>query len=101
LYLLMNEGQLSRQQAVKQLAEMSSDQVAEFLRSRSAEQLLDFFPNWSLGMYHFEQLFLDGSVLPKDGLLAALKDPKRHAQVPVITGTNRDEAKLFLMMDDQ
>jgi para-nitrobenzyl esterase len=44
-------------------------------------------------------LFPDGVVLPKDGWVEAFGRADGWNQVPVITGTNRDEAKLFQLFD--
>ena len=43
----------------------------------------------------------DGIVLPKDSILAALKDKSRHANVPIILGVNKDENKTFNLFDDE
>ncbi|CAN1571900.1 PnbA Carboxylesterase type B [Caulobacteraceae bacterium] len=41
------------------------------------------------------RVIADGAVLPAGGLDAVLGDPAAYNAVPVITGTNRDELKLF------
>jgi para-nitrobenzyl esterase len=43
----------------------------------------------------------DGVTLREGGILAAADDPDGFAQVPLITGTNRDEMKLYLAFDPQ
>jgi para-nitrobenzyl esterase len=52
-------------------------------------------------MYSAPQSFRDGSVLPQDTLYTVFSDPSRYNSVPLITGTNRDEAKLFLAQDPE
>jgi len=100
LSLLMEDGSASsREDARKQVAAMSSTQVAAYLRSKSPQQLIPHYPEVGMGMYLFPQLIRDGHVLPKQDMPSVLANPKRHNIVPVILGTNRDEAKLFLLAD--
>lgn len=74
---------------------MSSEDVRNFMYSRSAEQILEGISG-SAGMYSAPQSFRDGTVLPRDTLYNVFRDPTRYNSVPLITGTNRDELKLFL-----
>ncbi|WP_203292195.1 carboxylesterase/lipase family protein [Maricaulis parjimensis] len=43
----------------------------------------------------------DGVTLREGGILAAAEDPDGFAPVPLITGTNRDEMKLYMVFDPQ
>lgn len=45
------------------------------------------------------RVFLDNYVLI-DSPLELFKDPSRYNSVPIITGSNRDELKMFMMFDD-
>lgn len=74
---------------------MSDDEIREFLYSRSPEQLLAGISGGA-GMYSAPQGFRDGTVLPLDTLYTIFRDPQRYNSVPLITGSNRDEMKLFL-----
>jgi para-nitrobenzyl esterase len=74
---------------------MSSDEIHDFMYSRSAAQILEGISGGA-GMYSAPQSFRDGTVLPKDTLYKLFHDPTRYNSVPLITGTNRDEMKLFL-----
>lgn len=51
------------------------------------------------GMYRVPAVLLDGHVLPDRPFLEALADPDTAADIPVIAGSTRDEAKLFLSID--
>ncbi len=65
------------------------------LRKVSADDLLEAY--YSLEKDHLAPLSTtDGIVLPEDGLLAAFADPARAKQVPVLSGSNRDEVTLWL-----
>jgi para-nitrobenzyl esterase len=74
---------------------MSDEETLKFMHSRSAQQILEGISGGA-GMYGAPQSFRDGAVLPQETLYEVFHDPKRYNAVPLITGTNRDEMKLFL-----
>ena len=53
-----------------------------------------------VGFISRPRVFLDGYVLI-DSPLELFKDPSRYNAVPIITGTNRDELKMFMMFGDK
>lgn len=77
------------------LAAMPDDEILDFMYSRSAEQVLEGITGGA-GMYRAPQGFRDGKVLPRVTLNTVFSDPAKYNNVPLITGTNRDELKLFL-----
>ena len=80
----------------------SSPDVASWARSVPAEELLRAWrgPKGSAsGMLDMPMMFADGVVLPADRWVSAFSRSDGWANVPVITGSNQDELKLFLMMD--
>ena len=79
---------------------MSEEETRDFMYSRSAQEILEGVSGGA-GMYQAPQSFRDGTVLPKDTLYKVFSDPSRYNSVPLITGTNRDEAKLFLAQDPE
>ena len=82
-------------------AGMSKAEVAAFLRSRSAEDLLAPHAGAGFGgMYYSPRLLRDGHVLPEDDARVAIAAGRYNA-VPTIFGTNRDENKLFLFGDER
>ena len=68
--------------------------------SRSPKQMLKGISGGA-GMYRAPQSLRDGIVLPKESLLTLFQSPQRYNDVPLMTGTNRDEAKLFLAQDPE
>jgi para-nitrobenzyl esterase len=87
-----------RASALEAIAKTPPAEVAAFLRSRSAEQVLSVFLGSRLGgMYDAPKLIRDGAVLPEGDPLEALGRAAAAHPVPVVLGTNRDENKLFLM----
>lgn len=53
----------------------------------------------SRGGYNPPRVIADGVVLPADGIASVLDKPAAFNAVPVITGSNRDEMKLFNALD--
>ena len=66
----------------------------------------DLMRNWSKGKVwegtaQLARIIGDDLVLPKDSILAALRDKDRHANVPIILGVNKDENKTFNLFDEE
>lgn len=79
---------------------MSDAEVAARLRALSLDELLALYTEeggYVLGMVEMPRLFQEPTVLPRDEYEAF----GRYNRVPVITGTNRDENKLFLAEDQE
>ncbi len=88
-----------RAAARAEAAALGDEGVARFLRERTPGELLAAYTGSSgMGLLRFPQIFPDGTVMPADA--AEEHFPAgRYNQVPVITGTNRDETKLFMAFD--
>ncbi len=72
---------------------------AEALRAVPVSALFDAYSLDAGGFSSMPRMIADGVALPAEGLRAAFEDPALFNAVPVITGTNRDEMKLFQMVD--
>ena len=82
------------------LASMSETEVAGLLRSRTPEQIFAAYPHETdEGMIAVPTVFADGVVLPTEDALARFARPDGWNRVPVIAGTNRDEQKLFMLLN--
>jgi para-nitrobenzyl esterase len=81
--------------------ETSDPEIAAYLRSKSAHEILRMYETRAAGMISVPQLFRDGVVLPRENALEVFEDAGRYNAVPVILGTNRDEQKLFLARDPE
>jgi para-nitrobenzyl esterase len=82
------------------LAGKSHAEIAAFLRAQTADAILRAYPETDsegdhTGFFELPQQFRDGVVLPNVETPAAFAAGDYH-RVPVILGTNRDEAKLFM-----
>ncbi len=78
-----------------ELSEVPGNDVASYLRSKSAEEIMSIYTPGAAGLID-QRLgaYLDGRVLPESGI-AVLSDPSGYNQVPMIIGANKDERKLF------
>lgn len=82
----------------------TSPDVASWARSVPADELIRAWrgPKASpSGMLDMPMMFADGVVLPAEPWVSAFARSDGWADVPVITGSNQDELKLFLMMDPE
>lgn len=97
--LLIADGKAPDRDAAKEAAKnMSPQDLSAWLRGRPADDLLNSAESGFAGMYAAPQIFADGTVLPAEGIRAALTAPGAQ-RVPFMTGSNRDEMKLFMAQD--
>jgi len=89
-----------RAAALRNLEQLGGEEILAFMRGLDIETLLAPLATPG-GMYRLPTLFRDGTVLPEEPLLEVFADPERWNRVPVIAGSNRDEMKLFLALDDE
>ena len=119
--MLVKSGFAVDQEDAKGVQEMiSGGAIREFLLGQSVESILlaqndselsmsdddnegsnpESFIWWEAAGILSPTLLGDGYVLPKGGQIhKLLSDPARFNPGPIILGSNRDEAKLFMMMD--
>ncbi len=97
--LLVKDGSAPDEKALAaKLKSMSVKEIGTYLRLKSAQDFLEMYPEGKLmGMIRFPNSFGDGTMLPVDayGTLKA----GNFNKVPIILGTNKEEAKLFLLGD--
>jgi para-nitrobenzyl esterase len=77
---------------------MDSETVANELRGKTPDEIYAQIIPHPQGMYEQPRLFLDGHVFVQPAL-ELFEDPSKYNAVPIITGTNRDEDKLFMLYD--
>lgn len=76
--------------------------TAENLRSATAEALFDAYgPKGLVTEWSPPRIIEDGIAVPVGGLMNALSTTETFNAVPVITGVNKDEAKLFNVLDPE
>ncbi|GGE42553.1 para-nitrobenzyl esterase [Marinicauda pacifica] len=82
-------------------AEFAGGQTAEALRSASLEEIFaTYHEGFAFGV-ELPRMIADGVTLPAEGIREGLTDPEWFNDVPVITGTNFEEMKLFNFLDSQ
>jgi para-nitrobenzyl esterase len=94
--------ELDRHRARLWAKKKDPDVLAQWLQELPlAELFAGIQPGRGMGMYHFPQLLTDGYVLPALTPQQLFSELPLHNRVPLITGTNRDEMKLFMLGDPQ
>lgn len=100
--LLIADGTVAnRNEAKAHQEKMSHSEIADYLYSKSSQELLNAYKPGSAGMISFPQMFRDGSVIPDADPLILFSDKAGYNAVPVIIGTNRDENKIFMSLDPE
>lgn len=100
--LMLRRGARDREDAVEKLKLTPLPAQAATLRALSAAELISLYVEGAAvtaGMLDVPILFPDGVVLPEEPWLEAFRREDGWNRVPVITGSNRDEAKLFQLFD--
>lgn len=92
--LLIADGKAADHAAAAALrSSMSNAEAAAYLRSKSAGEIIRAQLN-DRGSLEFHPAYIDGTVIPS-GLLEAI-GTGNYSRVPIILGSNSDEAKSFL-----
>ena len=82
-------------EVVRELGLDNASVDAEALRAVAMDDLLSAY--FELEEDHIQPTVIrDGVVIPREGVLAALADPRYAKNVPVMAGTTRDEVTLWL-----
>ncbi|KAF0158482.1 MAG: carboxylesterase type B [Syntrophaceae bacterium] len=94
--LMVKDGKAAdAEAAAKVLAVMSAKDIEAYMRSKTAADFLEMYPEGkALGMIYFPTAYSDGKVLPADFYAALASD--KYNKVPMLMGTNKEEAKVFL-----
>ncbi len=97
--LLQTKGMASnRDEAKAQVAGMDDAAIRELLYQASPLELYSGMENFG-SMLKFPNMYRDGAVLGSEPLFERLSDPASYNSVPLMTGTNKDEMKLFQFLD--
>ena len=97
--LLLRTGQASDAATAKALQNGMPDRaVAQLLRQATPAELIGLANPERLRLYAAPRVLRDGHVLPKESWLSAFSAGRFH-RVPLITGTNRDERRLYQFLE--
>ena len=84
-----------------EIAQRLGATTAEELRAASVEDLYAACETGDSWFLDVPRVIQDGVVLPATSLRDAFTSTKTFNAVPIISGTNRDEMKLFFSGDDE
>ncbi len=99
--LLIADGNAVDRDSAKILQQaMSGQEIEQYLRGKSIGQLLEHFDGASFGMYAHPELIRDDVMIPDQDPYQLFRSGAFN-RVPVITGTNRDENKIFMAFDPE
>jgi len=95
--LLVKDGIAStRDEAKTHQQQMSDREIVDYLYGKSAHEFMSVYDGSRFGMVSAPELVSDGAVLPVKPIHELFADITGFNSVPIILGTNRDEAKLFM-----
>jgi para-nitrobenzyl esterase len=99
---LIADGLASDRQVAAEYQEgMSSAEISNYLRNKSADDLLQIYDfSGALGLPSVPQLLADGAVIPSRKLIKVFSNSADYNAVPTILGSTRDEFKMLAAMDD-
>jgi para-nitrobenzyl esterase len=101
LSLLQRDGEATdRETAKARLSNMTSAEVARYLRDEPAEGFLRMYAtDLAEGLIELPLTFREGVVIPVEDAKDRFSNAETWNVVPVIAGTNRDENRLFMYGD--
>ncbi|MDW6001368.1 carboxylesterase family protein [Vibrio mangrovi] len=92
--LVVEDGIESTQQAAEAWLAQPDQAVKDYLQNLSAERIARLMPRAGIRMSVFPHLYLDGTVLPRQGF-----DTQRYNEVPTMMLTGHDEFSFFALGD--
>lgn len=98
-YLLIEDGAADRDAAKAIQDVMTNQEIQDYLLGKSNYDILDVYYGGYGGMISMPKVFRDGVVLPDADPLTLIEDTENYNAVPLMMGTNRDESKLFMVLD--
>jgi para-nitrobenzyl esterase len=98
--LLIADGTVQdREAAMAYQNGMTNQQIADYLYGKSNEEIMGMYDGGYGGMISWPHMFRDGTVFPTADPLTLFQDTGTYNEVPLIIGSNRDESKLFMILD--
>jgi para-nitrobenzyl esterase len=79
-------------------AAMSNEEIAQLLRGLTPRELIENVNPSKVRLYPAPRVLSDGAILPAEPWIDAIAAGRFH-KVPLITGTNRDERRLYQFID--
>ncbi|MDE0884774.1 MAG: carboxylesterase family protein [Myxococcota bacterium] len=103
LRLLMQDGTASDRETAKFFVEgLEASEIASYLRRQSPQELYAGYRlEGNAERIDPPRVIRDGVVLPETPAIDLFAEPGAYSDVPIILGSNRDEAKLFLFQNPE
>jgi para-nitrobenzyl esterase len=80
---------------------MTDEEITTYLYSKSSIKIMSMYNGGYGGMLSWPQFLRDGMVFPDADPYELLADSAKYNEVPVMVGTNRDEMKLFMILNPE
>ena len=98
--LLIADGTvLDRDAAIVYQNGMTNEQISAYLYGKSNDEIMNMYDGGYGGMISWPHMFKDGAVFPTQDPLTLFQDIATYNEVPLMIGSNRDESKLFMVLD--
>lgn len=100
--LLIRDGLANDRQQAKSLQNsMSNRALSDYLRAKTAAELLSIYKTDGGDLADIPQIFRDGVVVPLTPITQLFADSSSYNAVPIILGSNRDEVKMMALADSE
>lgn len=98
--LLIADGTaVDRNEAIAVQNAMTPAEVVAYLRGKGNYEIMNMYDGGYGGMISWPHMFKDGTVFPMADPLTLFEDIATYNEVPLMIGSNRDESKLFMVLD--
>jgi len=98
--LLIADGTVAdRDAAIAHQNGMTDAQIAAYLNGKSNYEIMNMYNGGYGGMISWPHMFKDGAVFPMADPIVLFQDTATYNAVPLIIGNNKDETKLFMILD--
>jgi para-nitrobenzyl esterase len=98
--LLIADGTVAdRDAAIAHQNSMTDPEIAAYLHGKSNYEIMSMYDAGYGGMISWPHMFKDGTVFPLADPIVLFQDTATYNAVPLIIGSNRDERKLFMVLD--
>ncbi len=98
--LLIADGTAAdRDAAIAHQNGMTDVQIAAYLNGKSNLDIMSMYDGGYGGMISWPHMFKDGAVFPVADPMVLFQNTANYNAVPLIIGNNKDETKLFMILD--
>jgi para-nitrobenzyl esterase len=99
LLLIADGTVLDRDAAMAYQDGMTNEEIAAYLYGKGNYEIMSMYDGGYGGMISWPHMFRDGTVFPTTDPQTLFEDTATYNEVPLMIGSNRDESKLFMVLD--